>query len=81
MGKITIFVIIGFAIALSSFLIHNYITGIAEDAVIDTTSQVVKESTIDEKYKEPFLGFFTLLKVAGGLAFIGGILTLARKYF
>jgi uncharacterized protein with PQ loop repeat len=44
MGKITIFSIIACVIALFSFLIYDYATGTVEDAMIDASGQVVKES-------------------------------------
>ncbi|MBI2129190.1 hypothetical protein HYU07_03030 [Candidatus Woesearchaeota archaeon] len=81
MGKITIFGIIAFIVALSVFLLNNYIQGVAEDAMLDATGQVVKDSPIDQQTKTSILSTLTLYEIAGFFVFIGGIVFLVKKFF
>ena len=77
----TIFTVIAFAAALFSFLIYNYIEGTAQDAMIDVTAQVVKDSPMDNSYKNMMNSTLALINFVGVIAFFGGIFVLVKKYF
>ncbi len=80
-SKITIIGILGFVMALFIFLFQSYIGGIAEDAMLDATGQVVKNSPIDQQAKTSILSTLTIYKIVGFFAFIGGIIFLVKKFF
>lgn len=81
MGKVTIFTIIAFVIALFSFFIYDYIEGTVQDTMIDATGQVINASSIDSASIVSILSIFTMLKVVGFIGTIGGIVLLVKNHF
>jgi hypothetical protein len=67
-------------VALGTFLIYEYVQGIVTDTAIDASSQVVKESPIDERSKASMLSTLTLAKILGAIAVIVGIVAIIKKY-
>ena len=81
MSKVTIFTIVAFFIALFSFLVYDYIEGTIQDAMVDVTGQVVKDTNIDDSSKGSLLGTLSTIKMVGIFGTIGGVILLIKKYF
>ena len=81
MSKVTIFTIVAFFIALFSFLVYDYIEGTIQDAMVDVTGQVVKDTNIDDSSKGSLLGTLSTIKMVGIFGTIGGVILLIKKFF